>query len=189
MARNLAPNNEEWRWVTGKEPDMAGEALKDANTIAFTAADDIKKYDVVAIYESGGTWNYPNTTPKVATVGSEVPAATALGLLLHQTIGVALKDADSGEVVTVKIRGLVSCKTNAVVTAGKWVRGARWVAGEKMGCVYMTDNTGDTILGMALNTTAAPVTAGTGTTTSKFQYEPVIVQLVLHGDPLNRGPT
>ena len=95
-------------------------------------------------------------------------------------------DADSGTAVTVKLKGIMTAKTNKAITAGDYLTPAKFAGGEKYGCVYTCANTGDVICGMALNDTEAPSTAGTGTSTSPFNMRPVTLLIMTNGDPLNR---
>ncbi|RLD10979.1 MAG: hypothetical protein DRI44_04645 [Chlamydiae bacterium] len=172
----VAPNNEEWQWESGFQPQKEGVLYGDAKQITFRAEDDIQKYDVVALYGSGTTWDLSK-----AQLTSELPSVVSVGSAFSdglKTIGVAIVRASSGNAVTVKLDGVVCCKTNKAVSAGNTMRGSLGKKGEKYGCAYpRTDNTGEPVLGIALNSTDAPSTAGTGTTTSPFNYRPVFVLL------------
>lgn len=176
----VSPNGEIWQWQSGFNPRIEFEMLEKASSMVFRAEDIIKKYDVVALYGSGSTWKYPDgTLPSVVSCSSNVTDC-------FKTIGVAMNDCDSGSNVTVKMEGLVVCKTNAAIAAADWVRGSVWGASEKMGCIYKSANTGEILLGIALNESVAPTTLGTGTTATPYNYRPVVVKLFVQGDPLNR---
>lgn len=175
----VAPNNDIWAWATGFTPEMQGEHLREADTTTYIAHDKVKAWDAVTISDSGSAWSFPTTLPKVSACGTDATIS-------FHVCGVALNAANSGDLVTVKQNGIAVCKTNKAITGGDWVTPAKFGVGEKYGCVYKCANTGDPIIGQALNSTEAPATAGTGSADVPFQYRPVFVRLFIHGDPLNR---
>ena len=180
----VAANYEVVQWDSGFTPQQEGEVLDVGIALTFRAEDDILKNDAVCYYGSGSTWNWTNAK----TVANK-PSVIACGTNAtdqFKFIGFAMGAASSGEEVTVKFKGVFTAKTNKAITAGAWVRPSKWAGGEKYGCVYESDNTGDIIIGIALNETEAPASAGTGTTSDPFNMRPVSVLIINNGDPLNR---
>ena len=179
----VKPNSEVWQWESGHTAQKAGTVFGDGSVVTFRAEDDIKKYDVVALYGTGSTENY-----SAAQLPAQMPSVCACGNATDgfKQFGVALKDASSGNTVSVRIKGVITCKTNTAITAGDWVRGSLGGSNEKQGTCHKVSNTGDPILGLALNTTEAPASAGTGTSASPFNYRAVHVLLMQMGDNLNR---
>lgn len=182
MSLNVSPNNDVWAWE--RSPDQEGEILERASSFTFVAEDTIKKYDLVALYGSGSTVYFPTQLPTVAACGSDYIAGN-VGTVQFKCIGMAMHDAASGTNVTVKMEGMVTLKTNAVITVGAWLRPSHAAADEKKGCAYASANTGENIIGIALNNTVA-IAEGTGTSASPYHFYPVAVKLFIHGDPLNR---
>nr|URC17158.1 MAG: hypothetical protein [Lokiarchaeota virus Ratatoskr Meg22_1012] len=173
----VKPNTEVWQWESGFTPQKEGTVFGEARNITFRAEDDIQYLDAVALYSSGSTWNFS----KARTV-SEKPSVCAAGADAKEglsTIGIALSAASSGNAVTVQLKGVVIGKTNTAISCGDRVRASLAGTNEKLGTVHKsTVATGDSILGIALNNTEAPATAGTGTTSSPFNMRPVAILLM-----------
>jgi len=179
----VSPNNEIWQWESGFEPYGEGE-INNSGVFTFIAEDDIQKYDVVALYSSGSEWKYPRPSaiPTVCAVGSNATDG-------FKTIGLALNAASSGENISVRCLAdtILVMKTNGTISAGDWVRPSKGVNNEKLGCIYKCDNTGDSVIGIALNDAEPPATHGTGTITNPYNYRPVAVLAAFGAvDRLNR---